>query len=114
VRLGREWRAALALVVLLIGCERSLVTEVRGHPTPARRLRELTIGRATPADVESVFGPPDERAPDGALTYRSATVRRQLHRVAGWTLSASEQVEERTTTFRFTGGMLSKICRSRS
>jgi len=76
-----------------------------GVHAPAIRpadLHRLVFGQTTGDDVERLFGTPDERAGDDALTYRAALVSRR----AG---SAGE-----TVTFRFRNGVLSRICRSRS
>ncbi len=75
-----------------------------GTPRPVmgpRALTQLRLGETTPADVERLFGVPDERRPDGALVYQ--------HRLAVGTHHEAE-----TVTFRFSAGALSKICRTRS
>jgi hypothetical protein len=89
--------AGIGAAVALCGCNR-----VRNDP-PARRLPagvldQMRIGQTTPAEVERLLGGPDEHAPDGALVYRVARPRH----------------ETETVTFRFAGGVLSRICRARS
>lgn len=96
----RAW--LLAAVVALSACDRSGAREVE----PRLALRDVhshvKLGTTTPADVERLFGAPDQRAEDGALVYESQHARR------------SGTVDHETTTFRFEGGVLSKVCQSRS
>jgi hypothetical protein len=112
------WQVWIPVIttLLLTGCERSVVTEVRGHRIPAAQLRELRLQSTTPTEIETRFGQPDDRANDGALTYRYATVTRVRPRVAGLALPirGREQVIEHTVTFRFENGVLSRICQTRS
>jgi hypothetical protein len=106
----------LLIAAGLAGCGRSVATEVRGHHIKQSALAALHLEHTTASDIETQFGEPDERAADGAVTYRYATVR-QLHpQVAGWTLpiSTGEEVTEHTVTFHFKGGVLNRICRTRS
>jgi len=118
--MSRAFRRACAPVVALLvlcGCDHSVVTEARGRRIPSSQLSALNIGSTTVADIESQFGDPDERASDGALTYRYTTVRQVRRQFAGWTVSllpADERVTVHAVTFRFTGGKLSRICRTRS
>ena len=62
-------------------------------------------GQTTPSDVEKRFGVADEKTADGALVYRFDTTRRRGERM---------QTEAETDTFRFAGGKLAKVCRTRS
>ena len=115
----RDPRRGAAAVVLLAalavgGCEQPVVTDVRGNRIAGADVRALVFGRTTPAEIERRFGEPAARGPDGALTYRYSTVRRSERRIAGWTIPISEQVREHTVTFRFAGGVLSRMCRARS
>jgi hypothetical protein len=84
----------------------------RGEAAPARRprdgtdaIRQVQLGQTTPSDVEQRFGAADERTPDGALVYRFETTRQRGER---------KQIEAETVTFRFAGGRLVKVCRTRS
>ena len=62
-----------------------------------------------------LLGAPDERGPDGSLVYRADAVRRTDVGVAGLQLTAHEEVvSTRSTTFRFAGDVLERICRERS
>jgi hypothetical protein len=100
---------------LLFGCEGESRTVLTGHTVRARDLAKVTIGRSTVADVERVFGPPDERAPDGSLVYRATAVRRSARRLGGVPLGSSEEVvSRRTAKFRFADGILTQVCRERS
>jgi hypothetical protein len=65
----------------------------------------MSLGRTTPDEVEQAFGSPDERLADGALVYRNTIMRGP---------EGAGQSERDTTTFRFEGGVLAKICRARS
>jgi hypothetical protein len=56
-----------------------------------------TLHRATPATVEQLLGPPDERMADGAYTYRQVRIGRP---------------RSETLTIRFTDGVVTRICRS--
>jgi hypothetical protein len=106
----------LLLAVGLTGCDRSVATEVRGHRIKQGALSVLHLQQTTAAEIESQFGEPDERAADGAVTYRYSTVRRLQPRFAGLTLpiSTGEETTEHTVTFHFASGVLSRICRTRS
>lgn len=110
----RRAAAALVLVAALTGCSEQTVTELRGHPVPAAALDQLRLGQTTPGEIEQRFGPPDERTPDGALTYRYARVSRATRRLAGMALPGRERVEEHAVTFRFERGALARICQTRS
>jgi len=91
----------LAACVALAACDRSVAREIE-HPRIPRDLHShLELGTTTPADVEHLLGVPDQRAEDGALVYES---ERKLQ---------SGKVDHQTTTFRFEGGVLSKVCQSR-
>jgi hypothetical protein len=106
----------LIIAVGLQGCDRSVATEVRGHRIKQSALGTLQLKQTTEAEIESQFGEPDERAPDGAVTYRYSTIRRLHPRFAGLTLpiSTGNEVTEHTVTFHFKDGVLSRICRTRS
>jgi len=64
----------------------------------------VQLGRTTPSDLEQRFGMPDERAADGALTYRFDTTRK---------LGGHTHAEAEIVTFRFANGKLAKVCRKR-
>jgi hypothetical protein len=107
---------AFFIAVGLPGCDRSVATEVRGHRIKQSALGTLQLNQTTEAEIESQFGEPGERAPDGAVTYRYSTIRRLHPRFAGVTLpiSTGKEVTEHTVTFHFKDGVLSRICRTRS
>jgi hypothetical protein len=94
--------AALAAPIVLVGCQRGGDAGVRAGMIRPADLRQLVFGRTSGDDVEHLFGVPDERATDGALTYRAALA------------SGHGQRKAETLTFRFTNGVLSRICRTRS
>lgn len=102
---------ALALPLAAAGGRDERTTTVlRGHPVHARDLAKLPIGHSTRDDVQRVLGAPDERGADGSLVYRADAVRR-----TGTGTGASEAVVgTRSTTFRFDGDTLARICRERS
>jgi len=107
--------AAVAALLLGGGCEQRSQTTLTGHPVRARDVAKLTIGGSTAADVERVFGPPDERAEDGALVYRASAVRRSGRSFAGFLVGGTEEVlSQRTAKFRFADGVLTQVCRERS
>ena len=105
---------AATLACLTAACRETLGTEVRGRRIARADLRQVSLGRTTPAEVEERFGVPAAREPDGALTYRFALVRRSVRHVGGWTISTDEHVDEHAVTFRFAHGVLARICRTRS
>lgn len=92
----------LLAAVVLAGCDRSTATEIKPPRIPSDLHSHVKLGTTTPADVERLFGVPDQREADGALVYESERRR------------PSGAVERETTTFRFQGGVLSKVCQSRS
>jgi len=94
--------AALAAPLVLVACQHGGDPGGRAGAIRPTDLRQLVFGRTTGGDVERLFGVPDERAPDGALTYRGALASRR------------KRSDAETVTFRFTNGVLSRICRSRS
>ena len=94
--------AALAAPIVLVGCHQGSDASARVGTIRPADLRQLVFGRTTGGDVERLFGAPDERATDGALTYRLALASRPGRSKA------------ETLTLRFTNGVLSRICRSRS
>ena len=108
--------ACLLLLPLLLGaCARRSETVLTGHAVHARDLARLTIGASTPDDVQRVLGEPDERGPDGALTYRATAVRRSGRALGAFPVGVETQVVgQRSATFRFAGGVLTRICRARS
>jgi hypothetical protein len=73
--------------------------------TVAEAVRQVHLGQTTPTDIEQRFGVADERMADGALVYRFETTRQRGKRM---------QTEAETVTFRFAGGRLAKVCRTRS
>jgi hypothetical protein len=91
----------LVVALAMAACDRS-AAEVRSERIPRDLHSHVTLGTTTPADVERLFGAPDQRAEDGALVY--ATDRKR----------PSGAMERETTTFRFENGVLSKVCQSRS
>ncbi|HLK11104.1 MAG TPA: hypothetical protein VKW76_06970 [Candidatus Binatia bacterium] len=88
----------IGAAVALCGCDRLPGDAPAARRVTARVLDQMRIGRTTPADVEHLLGGPDVQAPDGSLIYRIPRPRR----------------ETETLTFRFAGGVLSRICRARS
>lgn len=119
-RLARDadasWRIALLLGTRSVelagdsGRRLATTTVLRGHPVHARDLAKLPIGRSTRDDVQRVLGAPDEQGADGSLVYRANAVRR-----TGNGIDAREEVVgTRSTTFRFDGDTLARICRERS
>jgi hypothetical protein len=92
----------LVTLLALSACERGAESGVRAHGIRSADLGQLVLGRTTSSDVERLFGAPQERALDGALTYRNTLPSR--HR----------QSRTETVTFRFTDGVLARICRTRS
>ena len=71
----------------------------------AEAVRQVHLGQTTLTDIEQRFGVADERMADGALVYRFETTRQRGERM---------QTEAETLTFRFAGGRLVKVCRTRS
>jgi hypothetical protein len=116
VMISKPSLVILALVLpLLASCQRQSETVLTGHPVYTRDIAQLAIGQSTRDDVERLFGEPDERGDDGSLTYRATAVRRTGRSVVGWSLAdAAEVVGQQSATFRFAGGVLSRICRTRS
>jgi hypothetical protein len=112
--------AALLVLPLLGACDRrpqavdGMATVLTGHPIHDRDVAKLAIGRSTAGDVEHLLGAPDEHGGDGSLTYRSTAVRRSLGANGSGTADAAEVVGQRTVTFRFESGVLTRICRTRS
>jgi hypothetical protein len=83
------------------------------------QLKDLALGKTSVADIEQRFGEPDERAIDGAMTYRWEMVRLPDQtlgvRKVDATLEPGERlVRKESVTFRFADGLLSKICQERS
>ena len=71
----------------------------------ADAVKQVSLGQTTAAGIEQLFGPADERPEDGALVYRFERARGDGDR---------RRLEVETVTFRFTRGVLSKVCRTRS
>jgi len=96
---------ALALASAAGGwsCQRGEAAPDR-RPSAADAIGQVHLGQTTPIDVEQLFGVPDQRAADGALTYRFETTRKRGERV---------RAEAETVTFRFANGKLTKVCRTR-
>lgn len=94
--------AVIALVLALPGCGSRTDTSADSRSVRQLDLGQVNLEQSTAGEVERLFGAPDERAPDGAFTYRGIMVR------------GGGVNEPETVTFRFTGGVLSGICRSRS
>jgi len=101
VRAVRTALIALGLC-LLAACGRSVANDAPLPRIPSDVHSKVKLGETTPAAVEQLFGTPDQRAADGALVYESQRKR------------PSGKLEKETTTFRFEGGVLSKVCQSRS
>jgi hypothetical protein len=109
--------ATLAAVAVLYGtgCEQRTTTVLTGHAVRGSDVNQLAIGRATRDDVVRVLGAPDERAADGSMVYRADAVRRTDVGLGGLQITAREEVvSQRSTTFRFAGDVLQRICRERS
>ena len=95
-------------VLTLAACERAVTgaeTTRVTRPIASLDLGKVSLGKTTPDDVKKLFGAPDDSLEDGALVYRRTMLR------GG---DESRHEEQETTTFRFTAGVLSKICRARS
>ena len=88
-------------MAVLAACGGEAERHATRPPIRGRALEQMSFGQSTPADVERVFGAADERPPDGSLVYRTED------RHAG-------RRETESVTFRFEGGVLSRICRNRS
>jgi hypothetical protein len=104
----------LACGLALVACKDRVATAVSGHVIPPRALSNVALGKTTAAELTTLFGEPDERAPDGSMTYRSRTVRTTVPALVHWSSQDDEQVDEETVTFRFENGAVAKICRTRS
>src|SRR5262249_30073641 len=81
-----------------MACQRGAESGVGTRRIRSADLRPLVLGQTTDGDVQRRFGVPDERAEDGALTYHTTIASGRSERI----------------TFRFTNGVLARICRSRS
>jgi hypothetical protein len=92
---------AASVAMLSAGCHASEEAAARDpeHVIRPADLDALQIGQTTPAEVETKFGSPDRRDPDGALTYFTK------RRASG----AQDSV-----TFRFESGALVKVCTTRA
>ena len=94
-------------VVTMCGCQQGTAfqSEPQRPHAAANLVARVSLGRTTASDIERQFGTADERAPDGSLVYRFETVRSRGGRT---------RTQNETITLRFAGGVLSKICRTRS
>ena len=94
-------------VVTMCGCRQGTAfqSEPQRPHAVADLVAQVSLGRTTAGDIERQFGAADERAPDGSLVYRFETVRSRGGRT---------RTQNETITLRFAGGVLSKICRTRS
>ena len=114
------FRVALILTAVAaslggLGCEQRTTTMLTGHAVRGSEVEQLAIGRSTRDDVVRVLGAPDERAADGSLVYRADAVRRTDVGIGNLQVTAREEVvSTRSTTFRFAGDVLQRICRERS
>ena len=93
MRIGRLPPALV--VVALVACQRD-----PEPPGEARRidLGSVTLQRTTPGEVERLFGAPDVRDADGSLVYQRVAFGRH----------------QESVTFRFTDGVLARVCRARA
>ncbi len=91
----------LVAAIAVTGCDGRAESGTARPVMGARDLTQLRLGQTTPADVERLFGVPDERRNDGALVYQHRLVVPSHH-------------EAETVTFRFSAGALAKVCRTRS
>lgn len=110
----RSVLAYLACALALAACQDRVATAVTGHVIPPRALSNVALGKTTATEVTTLFGEPDERAPDGSMTYRSRTVRTTVPALVHWSARSDERIDEETVTFRFENGTVAKICRTRS
>lgn len=106
----------LTLLVPLLGAcdQQRYETVLTGHPVRKSHVTKLAIGKSSQNEVEQVVGVPDEIGPDGSMVYRATAVRRTLNAGGTASANAAEVVGQRTTTFRFENGVLTKICRTRT
>ena len=87
--------------LLASGChapDSGAAIETRSKPIVTEDLRNVTLLQTSPADVERLFGAPEERYANGDLRYR-------------WTVGPGEEGQ---VTFKFEKGVLSKMCQDRS
>ena len=98
---------ALALAGAVGGwsCQRGEATSARRPRDATEAIRQVQLGHTTPSDVEQRFGVADEKTADGPLVYRFETTRQRGEHM---------QTEAETVTFRFAGGKLARVCRTRS
>src|SRR5262245_35240899 len=89
---------AAALAVLASGCQApdsgASIAASESRPIPSRDLDKVALGKTSPADVERLYGVPQERLANGDLLYR-------------WTVHSGEEGQ---VTFKFQDGVLSKMC----
>lgn len=100
----RRWCAVAGLAVVL-GVSACRPQDRQGEGRRiivTAELDQLHLGQTTPTQVEDLFGAPDQREADGAITYTGRVAAR-----------ANARPDE-SVTFRFENGLLSKICRTRS
>ena len=91
--------AASVLALVAVACTHSADSAAHRRVVPATALAHVPLGTATPADVERLFGAPDERQSDGALVYRADVTK------------PHGSARSETITFRFERGVLSRVCR---
>jgi len=106
----------LTLLLPLLGAcdQQRYETVLTGHPVHTRQVAKLSVGKSSQNQVEEAVGVPDEIGPDGSMVYRATAVRRTVRGGGTTSADAAEVVGQRTTTFRFENGVLTKICRTRS
>ena len=93
--------AAIVLAAVGAACSPDPETEVLRPRTVADALRQVSLQHTTAQDIEQTFGKADARTPDGGLVYH---FERDHGRAR----------ETEAVTFRFSRGVLTKICRVRS
>src|SRR4029453_6785795 len=93
---------AAALAVLATGCQApesgASIVASESRPIVSRDLDKVTLGKTSRADVEQLFGLPQERLANDDLLYR-------------WTVHSGEEGQ---VTFKFERGVLSKLCKHRA
>jgi hypothetical protein len=96
---------ALAGALAVAACRAGDPAHSHRPDRAADAVKQVSLGHTTAAGIEQLFGPADQRAEDGALVYRFERARGDADR---------RRFEVETVTFRFTRGVLSKVCRTRS
>ena len=95
----------LASALAVAACDGTRPTQGHRPGLAADAIKLVSLGQTTTTGLEQLFGPADERGEDGALVYRFERMRGDGDR---------RRIEVETVTFRFAGGVLSKVCRTRS